>query len=138
MKLDVLLALLVIAGTLLGLMVGAFLLACRLAGLPQPRFILAVAVVMATAFVWSIIEAIFVGALYRVYEFAGFPNWELALVGLFAGLPVSLAVGTVLHMAFLKVNLSQAIQVWFIERLIRFGFVLACTGGFVLIWLSRK
>src|SRR5262245_3237558 len=117
---------------------GIFLLACRLAGLPRPRVITAIAVVVATAFVWFIVEALFVAALHKIYAFAGFPPWEVWLVGLFAGLPVSLTAATILHVALMRVSTSQAIHVWFIERMIRFSFVLAALGIITVFILAKK
>ena len=138
MNAAILLILLVVAFSVLAGFVGLFLLACRLAGLPRPRLATAIGVVIATTFVWFVVEGIFLAALRSLYNAAGFPPWEVWIVGILAGLPVSLAAATVLHVALLRVTVSQAIQVWFIERLIRFSFVLAGVGVFTVLVLAKK
>jgi hypothetical protein len=138
----VIVVVLIVAFTLLvGLLcvfVGLFLLSCRWAGLPRPRLITAIGVVLATTFVWFFIEAVFIAGLYKLYDLAGYPPWEVWLVGFFAGLPVSLTAATLLHVALLRVPTGKAVQVWFIERLIRYGFVLGCLGVFAVFVLAAK
>lgn len=138
MKALVLLILLAMMLGFLAGMVALFLFSCRMAGLPRPRLIVAVGVVLATTFVWFLVEAAFLAALQRLYAIAGFPPWEVWLVGLFAGLPVSLAAATVLHVLLLRVPTSKAVQVWFIERLIRFSLLLLGIGIFVVAMLAKK
>lgn len=134
----VLLVLLAMMVGVLFTFVGLFIFSCRLAGLPKPKLIVAIGVVIATAFVWFVVEAVFLAALQKVYAFAGFPPWEVWLVGLFAGLPVSLAAGTLLHMLLLRVPSHKAVQVWFIERLIRFSVLLFGVGIAVVAVLAAK
>lgn len=138
MKAAILITLATVLFAVLIVFVGLFLLACRLAGLPQPRLSSAIGVVIATAAVWFVVEALLLGVLRAIYDAAGFPPWEVWLVGLFAGLPVSLGAATLLHVVFLRVSTSQAIQVWFIERIIRLSFVLAGVGVFCIVLLAKK
>ena len=138
MRAAILIALVVLLAAVLSVFVGLFLLSCRLAGLPRPKLPTAIGVVIATSFIWFVVEAIFLAGLRAIYNAAGFPPWEVWVVGLLAGLPVSLTAATVLHVALLRVTVSQAIQVWFIERLIRFSFVLAGVGVFTVLMLAKK
>ena len=137
-KAAILIVALAMLTALLAVFVGLFLLSCRWAGLPRPRLITAVGVVFATTFVWFFLEAAFVACLYKIYDMAGYPPWEVWLVGLFAGLPVSLAAATLMHVTLLRVPTRKAVQVWFIERLIRYSFVLAGVGAFAVFFLAAK
>ncbi|CAN5369686.1 hypothetical protein BH11PLA2_BH11PLA2_23880 [soil metagenome] len=129
---------LLILFTVLTVFTTIFVVACRLAGMNPPGTIRSACVVIATAAVWAVIEAAFVAGLRKIYAITGNPQWEVWIVGLFAGFPVSLAAGCFLHKTLMRVSLSKAIEVWFFERMIRYGFVLAGLGLAAVAWLAMK
>jgi hypothetical protein len=135
MNLLVLIAALAVLALALAAFTLIFILACRLSGLPSPGPARAAIVVLVTAFLWAIIEGILVAGLRNLYAKFGLPLWEVWLVGLFAGFPVSLAVGTLLHRLLMNVSPSQAIEVWFFERLVRYSIAAAGIGFVAVCWL---
>jgi hypothetical protein len=122
----------------LSLFTGIFLYSCKLAGLPSPGKPKAAIVVITTAVIWAGLEGLLVAVLHMAYAAFNGPAWEVWLAGFFAGVPLSLLAGTILHRLLMRVPLAKAIEVWCFERLIRYSLV--TVGGTILglAWLALK
>lgn len=124
----VLICLGVVLSALLAFEVGAFRLACRLAGVPQPGPLRAVGIVLVLLVVPTVADALLAAGLAEVYVAGGYPLWEAGIVELFVALPVHMAVCSVLHARMMNLRVGEGLSVWFVEKALKLGLLLLAAG----------
>jgi hypothetical protein len=108
--------------------VGAFRLACRLAGVPQPGALRTVGIVLTLLVVPTVADAILAAGLAEVYVAGGYPLWEAGIVEVFVALPVHMAICAAIHARMMNLRLGEGLSVWFVEKALKLGLLLAAVG----------
>jgi hypothetical protein len=105
-----------------------FRLACRIARANQPTAGRTIAMTFAVVLTVFIAEGVLAAVVKQAYTFGGFPLWEAGLVGFFLGLPVHMALASVIHAKMMSVTLGEAVGVWFVEKSMKLSFMVVGAG----------
>lgn len=133
----VLICLGVVLFALLGFEVGAFRLACRLCGVPQPGAVRTVGIVFLLLLAPTVADAVLAAALAEVYLAGGYPLWEAGIVEIFVALPVHMVLCSVLHARMMNIRVGEGLSVWFVEKALKFGLLLAAAGAVGAVLLVK-
>jgi hypothetical protein len=115
-----------------------FRLACRLARVGQPTTGRTIAMTFAVVLAVFVAEGILATAVERAYTLGGFPLWEAGLVGFFLGLPVHMALASVIHAKMMRVTMGEAVGVWFVEKSMKLGLMAVVAGLFGVLLLVQR
>jgi hypothetical protein len=115
-----------------------FRFACRLARVPQPTPARTIGMTIAILISAIVAEGVLNGLIVQAYKQARFPLWEAGLVGFFLGLPVHMALASVLHAKIIGATISEALSVWFVEKSLKLGLAAVAFGGIGLVLLIQR
>jgi len=96
-----------------------FRLSCRIARVPLPQPLRVLGVVFVTIVVGFGSAGAIAGVIDWIYDRAGFPIWEVGVVGIFLELPIHMMLVSAIHAKIAAVPLRDALAVWFVEKLIK-------------------
>ena len=115
-----------------------FRLACRLARVDQPTAGRTLGMTFAVMLAVFVAEGLLAAAVERAYTVGGFPLWEAGLVGFFLGLPVHMALASVIHSKMMGVRLTDAVGVWFVEKSMKLGLMGMAAGMVGVVILVQR
>ncbi len=115
-----------------------FRLACRLARVDQPTAGRTIVLTFAILIADVVAGGVLGGLVERAHAAGGFPLWEAGLVGFFLGLPVHMALASVIHAKMMGVRLSDAVGVWFVEKSMKLGLMGVVAGMIGVVLLVQR
>jgi hypothetical protein len=117
--------------------VGAFRLACRLADVPHPGMVRTVGIVLLLLAVPTVADGLLAAVLAETYLAAGYPLWEAGIVEVFIALPVHMVLCSAIHARMMNIRVAEGLTVWFVEKLLKLGLLLAAAGVVAVLLLAR-
>lgn len=115
-----------------------FRLACRIARATQPTPAKTIGMTFAVVLAVFVAESVLAAAVERAYALGGFPLWETVLVGFFLGLPVHMALASIIHAKMMRVTLGEALGVWFVEKSMKLGLMAVAAGVIGVIVFAQR
>ncbi len=109
-----------------------FRLSCRLCKLPPPSVPRTLGIVLITFVATSLAEAALAGVVRGTYSGLNLPLWEAGFTAFFLGLPIDMAVNAGVHAGMMRIPASKGVEVWFVQRVMLLGVILA-VGGFAAL-----
>ncbi len=110
-----------------------FRLSCLLSGVPRPGLLRTVSLVTVLLAIPAIVDGFFAAILAEVYLSAGYPLWEAGLVQFFLALPAHMAICSFIHARIMRVRLGEGLSVWFMDKLLKAGVILAAVACVVAL-----
>lgn len=111
-----------------------FRISCRLCHLPSPSVIRTLGIVSITFVATIFADALLAGALRGTYDALHLPAWELGIAAFFIGLPIDMVLNAGIHKAMMKIPAGKGIEVWFVQRIMILGVVIAITTFVAIVY----
>ena len=67
-------------------------------------------------------------AVRETYTGLNLPLWEAGFTAFFLGLPIDMVVNAGIHAGMMKIPASTGVEVWFVQRVMLLGVILAVAG----------
>jgi hypothetical protein len=99
--------------------------ACVWCGLPRPTVLNAAGVMLVSWICLLIAEAVMGKVVEVSCDRAGLPRWEAGVIVFFLLFPIDLVLSSAIHAGLAGIRFGKGIEVWFVQRLIQLGFVVA-------------
>jgi hypothetical protein len=110
---------------------------CVLCGLPRPTVLNAFGVMLVSWICLLIAEAV-MGKLVEVTcDAAGLPRWEAVVIVFFLLFPIDLVLSSAIHAALAGIRFGKGIEVWFVQRLIQLGILIAILIVGLIVYLVK-
>lgn len=129
--------LLLLVPVVLFLLTATYRQACVLCGLRKPSLMQATGVMFVTWLPVVVAVAVMRLIVHRACAAAGVPPWEAGLIVFFLAFPIDLVICSVLEAELMGIAVGKGIEIWFVQRLIQLGIVLAIALVAVLIILAN-
>ena len=105
-----------------------FRLSCRLCKLPSPSVLRTLGIVSITFVATILVDAALAGVVRGTYTGLNLPLWEAGFTAFFLGLPIDMVVNAAVHALMMKIPASKGVEVWFVQRVMLLGVVVAICG----------
>ena len=123
---------------LLGFEITVFRIACLACRVPQPGFFRSIGMVMVLLVVPAVVDGIVGSVLFELYKASNYPLWEAGLVQFFLALPIHMAICSTIHAKMMSLRLGQGIEVWFVEKVMKFTLLLLIVGAVALVFFLKQ
>jgi hypothetical protein len=110
---------------------------CVLCGLPRPTVLNAFGVMLVSWICLVIAEAIMTELVKVSCDAANVPRWEAAVIVFFLLFPIDLVLSSAIHAALAGIRFGKGIEVWFVQRLIQLGILVAILIVGLIVYLVK-
>ena len=115
-----------------------FRLSCRLCKLPSPSVPRTLGIVSITFVATILADAALAGVVRGTYSGMNLPLWEAGFTAFFLGLPIDMVVNAGIHAGMMKIPASKGVEVWFVQRVMLLGVILAIVGFATLAYFAGQ